>query len=37
MNSRLLISAVESGGAAKEQVIAWMKKQARSKGKRGGK
>ncbi len=28
---------VESGGATKEQVIAWMKRQARSKGKRGGK
>jgi outer membrane protein assembly factor BamB len=28
---------VESGGATKEQVIAWMKQQARSKGKRGGK
>ena len=28
---------VESGGATKEQVIDWMKKQARSKGKRGGK
>jgi hypothetical protein len=28
---------VESGGATKEQVIAWMKKQARSKGTRGGK
>ncbi len=28
---------VESGGATQEQVIAWMKKQARSKGKRGGK
>jgi len=28
---------VESGGATMEQVIAWMKKQARSKGTRGGK
>jgi len=28
---------VESGGATKQQVIDWMKKQARSKGKRGGK
>ena len=28
---------VESGGATKEQVIVWMKKQARSKDKRGGK
>jgi len=28
---------VESGGATKEQVIDWMKKRARSKGKRGGK
>ena len=28
---------VASGGATKEQVIAWMKEQPRSKGKRGGK
>ena len=28
---------VESGVATKQQVIDWMKKQARSKGKRGGK
>ena len=28
---------VESGGATKEQVIAWMKWQARNKGKRDGK
>ena len=28
---------VESGGVTKEQVIAWMKKQARSRGKRSGK
>jgi len=28
---------VESGGATKQQVIAWMKKRARSKGKRDGK
>jgi len=28
---------VESGGATKEQVIAWMKWQARIKGKRDGK